>query len=86
MRLAERHGHGEKLIAWFETSGNAERYAPAYNAFVAFVRGERFLLDVNPEVRTSAQQLFDKLAAPRRHAQSQSPKAMSEGRKKKRKT
>ena len=67
LRLAQAGGYGERLIAWFETSGNAEKYAPAHAAFVAFVRGERFLLDFSPEVRRPAREIFDKLTAPRRN-------------------
>lgn len=39
LRLAERRGHGERLIAWFEESGFADRLAPVHAAFVAYVRG-----------------------------------------------
>ena len=73
LRLAQARGYGERLIAWFEGSGNAVKYAPVHAAFIAFVRGERFLRDVNPEVRRPAQGLFDKLSAPRRHATGGAP-------------
>ena len=66
LRLAETRGYGEKLIDWFEASGNSDRYAPVHAAFVAYVRGERFLLDANPEVRRPAREIYDRLAAPRR--------------------
>jgi hypothetical protein len=66
LRLAEGRGYGEKLIEWFETSGAADRYAPVHAAFIAYVRGERFLLDINPEVRRPAQYIFSRLTAPRR--------------------
>lgn len=69
LRLAETRGHGDKLIDWFETSGAADRYAPVHAALVAYVRGERFLLDVNPEVRAPAQDLYERLSAPRRAAE-----------------
>jgi hypothetical protein len=52
----------------FEASGFDIKYAPVHAAFVAYVRGERFLRDVNPEVRRPAQDFYDKLSAPRRHA------------------
>ena len=55
------------MISWFEESGNAERYAPIYGALIAHVRGERFLLDLNPEVRGVAQPLYAKLSAGKRH-------------------
>jgi hypothetical protein len=75
LRLAERRGHGERLIDWFEESGFAERLAPVYAAFVAYVRGERTLLDVNPEVRRPAQILYDRLDAPRQYRRSKAPSA-----------
>ena len=68
LRLSEARGYGERLVEWFKASGNAERYAPVFAAFVAYVRGERFLLDVNPEVRAPARKLFDLLSAARRYA------------------
>ncbi|MDQ2082108.1 tetratricopeptide repeat protein [Xanthobacteraceae bacterium Astr-EGSB] len=67
LRIAEARGYGEKLIAWFEESGHADRQAPVYAALVAFVRGERFLRDVNPEVRGPAQKIFDWLTRQRRY-------------------
>jgi hypothetical protein len=36
---------------WFEAGGFDIKYAPVHVAFVAYVSGERFLRDVNPEVR-----------------------------------
>jgi tetratricopeptide (TPR) repeat protein len=65
LRLAEARGYGDKLIAWFETSGNADRYAPVHAAFVAYVKGEERLRDVNPEVRAPAKDLYEKLDKPR---------------------
>jgi tetratricopeptide (TPR) repeat protein len=63
LRIAAERGYGERMIDWFVTSGNADRYAPVYGAFVAHVRGERFLLDLNPEVRGVAQGFYAKLSA-----------------------
>jgi tetratricopeptide (TPR) repeat protein len=63
LRIAAARGFGERLIAWFSESGNADRYAPVYGAFVAHVRGERMLLDLNPEVRGVAQPLYARLSA-----------------------
>ncbi|MEY2927646.1 MAG: hypothetical protein RL367_2123 [Pseudomonadota bacterium] len=71
--LAEASGHGEAIIGWFETSGMNDNYAPVYAAFVAYVRGERFLLDFNPEVRGPAQVMYDTLSAPRPYQQKQLP-------------
>lgn len=82
LRLAERRGHGERLIAWFEENGFADRLAPVHAAFVAYVRGERTLLDVNPEVRRPARILYDRLDAPRQHrrAKALTPAARGRGR------
>ncbi len=63
LRIVAERGYGERMIDWFVTSGNADRYAPIYGAFIAHVRGERFLLDLNPEVRGVAQRLYAKLSA-----------------------
>ena len=52
------------LSNWFEASSFDIKYAPVHAAFVAYVRGERFLRDVNPEVRRPAQDFYDKLSAP----------------------
>jgi tetratricopeptide (TPR) repeat protein len=73
LRLVEARGHGERLIGWFEETRQAEKLAPVYAAFVAYVRGERFLLDVNPEVRGPARELYERLSAPRRHQAAQAP-------------
>jgi tetratricopeptide (TPR) repeat protein len=67
LRIVAERGYGERMIDWFVTSGNADRYAPVYGAFVAHVRGERFLLDLNPEVRGVAQPLYAKLSAGKPH-------------------
>ena len=84
LRLAEARGHGERLIGWFEASGFDIKYAPVHAAFVAYVRGERFLRDVNPEVRRPAHGFYDKLSAPRRHAGGGEPAGKSKrGRKRK---
>lgn len=63
LRIAVERGYGERLIEWFVKTGNADRYAPVYGAFVAHVRGERFLLDLNPEVRGVAQPMYARLSA-----------------------
>lgn len=57
LRLFERRGYGERLIAWFDETGHADRHAPVHAAFVAHVRGERMLLDVSPEVRQPAERI-----------------------------
>ncbi|UYO46200.1 AAA family ATPase [Rhodopseudomonas palustris] len=58
LRIAAKRGYGDKLIDWFKETGEADRQAPVYAAFVAFVRGERFLLDFSPEVRKPAEKIF----------------------------
>jgi hypothetical protein len=70
LRLAQNKGYGERLLAWFEQTGVADRLAPLYVAFKAYVRTERLLLDVNPEVRGPARIIYDRLDAPRRYAAS----------------
>ena len=77
LRLAENKGYGERLIAWFENTGLADRVAPVYVAFKAYVRNEKLLLDANPEVRGAAQTIYDRLNAPRRNALKVVPKAQS---------
>ena len=73
LRLVQARGYGDKLISWFETSGNADKYAPIHAAFVAYIRGEKHLLDVNPEVRRPARDILNKLTAPRRNTLSSEP-------------
>ncbi|HEV7371597.1 winged helix-turn-helix domain-containing protein [Arenibaculum sp.] len=63
--LFEARGYGERLIAWFEQTGRSDRHAPLHAAFVAHVRGDRTLLDVNPEVRRTAERLHARLAGRR---------------------
>lgn len=62
LRLAAHHGFGSALIDWFSTSGFADRYAPLVAAFVAHVRGEKTLLDINPEIRGPAKAILVRLA------------------------
>lgn len=61
IRLAIARGFGERLIAWFEKTRFSERYAPIYVALLAAVRGERMLLDSNPEVRHAAREIYLRL-------------------------
>ena len=70
LRLAHEKGYGDRLIGWFEETGFADRLAPIYVALKAYFRGERLLLDVNPEVRAPAQAIYDRLVASRRFAES----------------
>ena len=73
LRIAEDRGFGEKLIDWFVAAGQHERRAPVYAAFVAFVRGGRFLLDFSPEVRRPAEDVYRWLSSRRRHQQPEPP-------------
>jgi hypothetical protein len=68
LRLAHMRGYGEKLIAHFESAGHAERLAPVYAALLALERGERQLLNVNPETRGPAERIYKRLVAPLRAA------------------
>jgi Flp pilus assembly protein TadD/DNA-binding transcriptional ArsR family regulator len=61
LRLAHRRGQGERLISWFESSGQAERQAPLFAAFVALERGPATLRDINPETRAVAERLYKQL-------------------------
>lgn len=65
LRLFERRGYGERLIAWFEATGHADRHAPIYAALVAYVRGATMLRDVNPETRPAAERIYAWLASHR---------------------
>lgn len=65
VRIAIAKGFGERLIAWFDKTGFADRYAPVHVALQAAVRGERMLLDSNPEVRHAASQIHSRLTAGR---------------------
>lgn len=61
LRLAIAKGFGERLIAWFEKNSFSERYAPIHVALLAAVRGEKMLLDSNPEVRQTASEIYSRL-------------------------
>ena len=61
IRLAKKQGYGESLIRWFELTGITDQLTPTYAALKAFIRGERVLLDVNPEVGELAQIIYDRL-------------------------
>jgi hypothetical protein len=58
LRLFHQRGQGERIIDWFIESGHADKEAPLYAALVAYVRGARSLLDVNPEVRAPGELMF----------------------------
>lgn len=75
--MFERHGYGERLITWFKATGHADRQAPVYAAFLAYVRGPSMLLDFNPEVRqpASISSLRSPAAARSRHRRRRSANA-----------
>lgn len=62
LRTADQRGFGERVLVWLEESRFADQYAPLVVAFRAYVRGERFLLDVSPEVRSPARMLYDRMS------------------------
>src|SRR5882724_5714256 len=58
LQFAAERGNGDKLLAWFKSSGFSDRYWPLYAAFDAYLHGEDRLMDVNPEVRNGARSLL----------------------------
>jgi len=58
LQFAAERGNGDKLLAWFKSSGFSDRYWPLYVAFDAYLHGEDRLMDVNPEVRSGARRLL----------------------------
>ncbi|QQM28990.1 hypothetical protein JET14_11615 [Martelella lutilitoris] len=63
IRIVIAKNLGEELIAWFKANRFSERYSPIYVALLAAVRGERLLLDSNPEVRHAANLIYSRLVA-----------------------
>lgn len=80
-RQAKKRGHGERLIIFLQDSGLGERHWPLYAAFDAYLHGEEKLRDVNPEVRSAAQRIFDWLNATPRPAATETIAARKKGRK-----
>ncbi len=66
LRLAATRGYGDKLLAWLDEQGYADRYWPLRMAFDAYLHGEARLMDVNPEVRGAAKRIYDWLDSARR--------------------
>jgi tetratricopeptide (TPR) repeat protein len=58
LRLFAKHGVDEKLLTQLDAMGWSSRFAPVRAGFLAYVFGERTLLDVNPEVRLPAERLY----------------------------
>jgi tetratricopeptide (TPR) repeat protein len=67
LRLCEARGYGLRILDWLSETEFADRYAPLTIAFNAYVKGERFLLDSNPEVRGAARTLYDRMDRHRQH-------------------
>jgi hypothetical protein len=64
--LAAARGYGDKLLAWLDEQGYADRYWPLRAAFDAYLHGEAKLMDVNPEVRSAAKRIYNWLDSARR--------------------
>ena len=65
LRLAAERGYGDKLLAWLDEQGYADRYWPLRAAFDAYLHGEGRLMDVNPEVRSAAKRIYNWLDSAR---------------------
>ena len=61
LRYAVLCGYGPKFKEWMEAAGYPDRYAPLYWAFLALLEGEAILLNVNPEVRRTAERIYRSL-------------------------
>ena len=62
--MAER-AYGDRLLAFLTERGLADRHWPLCVAYDAYLHGEARLMDVNPEVRGAARQVYEWLDAPR---------------------
>ena len=58
LRYAVSRGYGIKFKEWMEAAGYPDRYAPLYWAFLALLEGDAILLNVNPEVRRTAERIY----------------------------
>ena len=70
LRYVHHHGYGAKFQSWMEAADYPARYAPLYWAFCALREGEAILLNVSPEVRRTAEKIYQGLAIGK---QSESP-------------
>ncbi|MBD9356166.1 tetratricopeptide repeat protein [Methylomonas albis] len=57
-------GYGPKFLEFMQAAGYPDRYAPLYWAFLAALEGQDILLNVNPEVRRTAERIYRGLADP----------------------
>jgi tetratricopeptide (TPR) repeat protein len=62
LRQIALRDYGEKLLAYMDERGISDRYWPLRAAFDAYLHGEAKLMDVNPEVRGPARQIYGWLA------------------------
>lgn len=69
LRLVKGRGYGQKLLDWFCEEGYNDQYRPIYEAFNAYVNGEGKLLDVNPEVREPARDIYNWLTSNQQDSQ-----------------
>lgn len=89
LRLAAKKNYGDKLLAWLDESGLADRYWPLRAAFDAYLHGEAKLGDVNPEVGNAARRIYQWLASvptTAANAPATSPKKKAKAAPRKRKT
>jgi len=63
-RGARRQGWGQALLDALDKTGASDRHWPLRAAYEGYLFGEQRLLDVNPEVRPSAQKIMSFLKAP----------------------
>jgi|GEM_PF-252216 len=73
LQFAADRGNGDRLLAWFKSSGFSDRYWPLQVAFEAYLHGEHRLMDVNPEVRSGARRLLAEIT--RRPSELPQPKS-----------
>ena len=66
LRETARRGFGDRLLATLTERGIADRHWPLQVAYDAYLHGENRLMDVNPEVRTAARRIYQRLEAPNR--------------------
>ncbi len=65
LRETAARGYGNRLLALLTERGLADRHWPLCVAYDAYLHGEARLMDVNPEVRGAARQIYEWLDAPR---------------------
>jgi Flp pilus assembly protein TadD len=82
LQFAADRGNGDKLLAWFKSSGFSDRYWPLQVAFEAYLHGEDRLMDVNPEVRSGARRLLAEMT--RRPSEGPQPESRKKPPRKKR--